>query len=397
MMINLVNRTKNRIIRLDSKTKKLLKNVASTLLVKGLGLFVGLYTLPAYMKFFSNELALGLWFTVISVLTWILTFDFGVGNGLRNSLVKPITENNSTEIKKQISTAYISLSAFVFIVILLFSGVAQFINWNSLFNISVNVVSEETMLFMLLVLIIGILIQFILKLINSVFFAMQRPAIPNLLGLCSSILMLIFTLSFKFTSIEDSIKFLSIAFVFTSNFPYLVASLIIFFTRLKNARPSLKYFSKDSIKTIMNLGIIYFYLQILALLISSTNEFIISRSLGPDKVVTYNIFNRIFSVLSMLFVVALTPLWSAVTEAYIKRDSLWIRKIKSKLNSVLLIFIPLEALVVLFMPLIQKVWIGKNAIPTDYLTCFLLVIYNAVYLKIMIDSSIINGIGKLKI
>lgn len=387
---------KNQIARFDIKTRQLLKNIVSTFLVKGLALFVGLYTFPAYMRYFSNDLVLGLWFTVISVLSWILTFDLGIGNGLRNSLVKPITENNDIEIKRQVSTAYLCLSAFVIFVIFVFGTIAQFVNWNYLFNISINIISADTMLFMLEVLIIGILVQFLLKLINSIFFAMQRPAIPNILGLCSSILMLFFTLNFKFASIETSIKFLSIAFAFTSNIPYLTANIIMFLTKFKKARPNVKYFSKESVKTILNLGLTFFYLQILALLMFSTNEFIISSSLGPDKVVIYSIFNKIFSILSMLFVLAITPLWSAVTEAHYKKDAAWIKKIQSKLNLLLLIFVPLEALFVVMMPLIQKVWLGSNAIPTDYLICFLLVVYNTLYLKVMIDANIINGIGKLK-
>ena len=92
-MVNIRNWIKQ-INASDSKSKKLIINSNLSLIVKGSSLFVSLFTMPAYMRIFKEQEVLGLWFTTLSVLSWILTFDLGIGNGLRNHLVKPLMENN---------------------------------------------------------------------------------------------------------------------------------------------------------------------------------------------------------------------------------------------------------------------------------------------------------------
>ena len=78
-----------------SKNDKIIyKNVLGALLVKGGALIVNLFTLPAYIKYFNQNEVLGVWYTVLSLLNWILTFDLGIGNGLRNHLTEALANGN---------------------------------------------------------------------------------------------------------------------------------------------------------------------------------------------------------------------------------------------------------------------------------------------------------------
>ena len=111
---------------LSQNDKIIYKNLIGAFIVKGAALLVSLFTMPAYLRYFSNEPALGVWFTILSILTWILNFDFGIGNGLRNRLTESFVEENYIEAKKYISSAYVSISFIVLILLAIFFMVFNF-------------------------------------------------------------------------------------------------------------------------------------------------------------------------------------------------------------------------------------------------------------------------------
>ncbi len=381
----------------DMKSIQLLKNVVFSFMIKGIAMVVSLYTIPAYMNYFSNQTILGMWFTAISMLSWILTFDLGIGNGLRNHLVKPFLENDDDEIKKNISSAYFSVGVVVIFLSLCSIGIIPSLNWNEIFNISSDIVGKDVLLFMVTMLVVGILIQFWLKLIISVFYALQKSALSGLLALCSSILMLLFTLFVRTEDITYNIKMLSIAYVFTANIPYLIATIILFSTKLKTCKPNINYFKKSYAKKIIKLGGIFFYLQILTMIMFSTNEFLITWLVNPKEVVTFQIYNKLFSLVGTVFSLALTPVWSAVTAACVKKDYIWVKRLYYKLNGTLLILVPFEIILVFLMPSIFKIWLRDNTIVFHYSYGIIFAIYSILFMKLSIDTSIIAGLGTLKV
>lgn len=394
--LTVIKKLFNRLVSLDIKTKQLTRNIVYSFLVKGLSMFVSLFTIPAYMNYFSDQSVLGVWFTAISVLTWILNFDLGIGNGLRNHLVGPIVKEDKSEIKKNISAAYISIGGLVVILTFISIFLINIIDWNTFFNISNNIISQSTLQFMVIVLVIGILIQFWLKLINSILYALQLSAIPNLLTLISSILILFFTLTVNFGNIETNIKFLSLAYMFSTNIPILITTIILFNTKLKGLFPRYKYYSFEYSKKIVGLGGIFFYLQMLTMIMFSTNEFFITWIIGPNEVVEFQIYNRLFSVFATIFSLSLTPVWSAVTEAIVKQDYLWVKNLNKNLNKLLMLAIPFELLMIVFMPAIIDLWLGNQAIEINFTYSLIFGVYYIFFMKVKIDTAVIAGFGKLK-
>ena len=51
------------------------------------------------------------------------------------------------------------------------------------------------------------------------------------------------------------------------------------------------------------------------MLLTATNPFLISFFIDPQQVVEYQIYSKIFLIMGTLYMLALTPLWSAVTKA----------------------------------------------------------------------------------
>lgn len=63
----------------DKESRRLLINVLGNYLSKGGAMIVSLLVMPAYMRYFKSKAVLGMWFTVIQLLNWIMLFDFGIG------------------------------------------------------------------------------------------------------------------------------------------------------------------------------------------------------------------------------------------------------------------------------------------------------------------------------
>ena len=74
--------------------RSLIYNIVGTFAVKGGTMLLSLISMPLYLNYFENNILLGVWFTMHTVLSWILVFDLGIGNGLRNHLTTALARND---------------------------------------------------------------------------------------------------------------------------------------------------------------------------------------------------------------------------------------------------------------------------------------------------------------
>ena len=177
-------------------------NIIFSFFVKGLAIILNIYLIPAYMKYFRNETALGVWFTVVSIINCVLMFDLGIGNGLRNKLPKAIEDKDKKKQRVLISSAYISIVAIsaIFLVILLI--VNNFLNWNHLLNVTTSVLSAKTLKISMSILIAGIVLRLVLNLNSSMFFSIQKSAVNNFIGFLSTLLIFIYVCFAKVGSVS---------------------------------------------------------------------------------------------------------------------------------------------------------------------------------------------------
>ncbi|WP_066055707.1 lipopolysaccharide biosynthesis protein [Robertmurraya korlensis] len=390
VLTKLTNKFKN------ENSKIILNNAIGAMVIKGGGIIVSFLTFPAYMEYFSSQPVLGLWFTVLSVLSWILTFDLGIGNGLRNHLVPTLINNDTIKTKKYVSSAYVAIAIVVIFSMITAFIVFRFVDWNYFFNISTDVVSRETLNKTVLLVFSGIMLQFLLKLITSILYAMQRSALNNLLGLISNFLILVYVSFWNNEDIELSLIYLAGIYILSINIPLLVITVRIFSKQLKDCKPELNYFDKEYAKDIVKLGGAFFWVQIMYMIIVITNEFLISLLVSPSMVVDYQIYNKVFSLIGVFFLLALTPVWSAVTKAISEQNFKWVNQLYKNLKIFALIAVILQFLMIPFLQLFIDIWLGKNSIEVNYFYCFIFAIYGSLFIWNGVISSIANGIGQLK-
>lgn len=386
----------NKLSILDKRTERIIRNIVISFGVKGLSILVGFITLPVYIKFFINESVLGIWLTLISMLVWIFTFDLGIGNGLRNQLTKMLTKGEKKEAQVLISSAYISSSVICIIIIGILNFSLSFVKLLDFFKVDSMVISEEYLNISVRILLIGVLFQFVLKLINSILLAMQKAAIPSLLTLTTNILLLIIMYVLPVSTVENNFLIISIIYSVVTNVPLLIATIILFGSSLKELKPSLFKFDFNVAKSTIKLGIAFLWLQLMAMIISNTNNFLISAFIGANEVVEFQIYYRLFSLISTLYMIGIIPIWSSVTEAASTKDYNWIVLLRRRLYIIMGIAVLGEVVVLLFSKSLITLWVGASYATITFQGAIIIGIFDIVNIWSTVNASIGNGLGKLK-
>lgn len=292
-------------------------SVAANAGIKVLALIVSLLSTPLMMSFFSNDTVLGAWFTVLSVLNWISFFDFGIGNGLRNDLTYALNEDNKERAQVVISSSIFVLGTVVLALIPLGAAASVLVNWNSVFSVSTDEICGTTLAACMAVVIVGTLLQLVLKLVNSLLYAVQRNAAPALLLLVSNCLILI-AIAFPPILAKNGERFMYMCVVemIALSAPLIVAAFVLFTTELKEHVPRFKYVRTSYFRSLGSLGIQFFTIQIALLFVSSTNELFIGSLCGSGSVVPYSVAYRVFNLILVFFGVMAQPIWSDMAGSY---------------------------------------------------------------------------------
>lgn len=387
----------NKLRSLGENDKIVYKNVAGAFLVKGFALFVTLYTLPSYISFFNDSELLGLWFTILSLLNWILNFDLGIGNGLRNHLSTSLASGTPEESKRYISSAYFSVGVIVLLLSAIFPFVIKGADFNNLLNIDASIVSLEALYYSIVIVFIGVMLQFWLKLINSVLYALQLSSLNNLLVLCTNILILAYVKLAPSSDNDTNIIVMAVVHAVAVIIPLLWATWYVFRKRLKFSRPSFKYVTVMHTKKVLSLGGIFFFVQIAYMVIMSTNEFLITKTTSNSDVIDYQAYYKLFSLGSTIFALTLTPIWSVITKAKAENNILWIENTYRRFTGFALLFIVCEFVLILFTKPIIHIWLGEETLShIDIRTCVIFAFFASTMIYVSLLSSIANGLGKLK-
>ncbi len=373
-------------------------NIIGAMAVKGLSLVISLFTMPAYIRFFGDETALGLWFTVVSVLNWILNFDLGIGNGLRNHLTESLTRKDYPEAKKFLSSAYISVGVICLFLSLTLFVIFGFINWNTVFSIDVDIVSPKAMLWSVRIIFIGIILQMFFKLITSVLYAIQKSSLNNFLHLCATAATLAAVLVIPSADNDKNMITMAVVHSVTSVLPFVIASVVVFSGKtLRKVLPSLKCFSKSHTKAVLSLGGMFLVVQIAYMFVMNTNEYLISFLSSNGDVVDYQIYHRLFALGSTIFALMLTPIWSAVTKAIAERNVPWVKSLYKKLLLIGAGVCVFEFLLVPFLQFAVNLWLGDEAIVVNPLYGLAFAGLGSVLIISSVFSNIANGLGTLKV
>ena len=376
--------------------KNILVNILGAFVVKGGSMLLTLFLLPAYIRFFGNDNVLGIWYTILSIINWVLVFDLGIGHGLRNKLPKALADSDMKEGRSLVSSTYIASAGLVVVIGIIGSVAIHLINWNAILNINESDLSLTVLRYAIQIAFIGVLIQFVLKLVTSILYAIQKSGLVNFLTFLSNVI--IFIVINLLPSGDTSSNIIAISFfnILAVNLPLLVVSMILFMGKFKDIRPSFKFWSKDSAKSVLKIGVTLLWLQLIFMIISSTNEFLITAFCGPAAVVDYQVYFKIFNSVAAICSLVLIPIWSAVTKAKVEKRYTWIRKTYMLLLgfSVLALLVLLG--IVLVLQPIVNFWLKDDAITVTMTYGVIFALSGFIFLVHNVNTSIGNGFSYFK-
>ncbi|MFQ6793607.1 MAG: lipopolysaccharide biosynthesis protein [Thomasclavelia sp.] len=384
-------------LKINKESSSVLINTLFSGVVKMLSLILGLLTTPAFMNYFPNSDVLGVWLMILSILQWILYFDMGIGNGLRNKIVKPLVEKDYYELKKYISSAYFDLIKLAIIMILGITIIFGFIDFNKVFNIDASIVNQSTLRQTMIILSISIILTFILRIITSILYAMQLAFIPSLLSFITSLLLYIYVVICNCFGLNDNLINLASFYLLCSNLPLLVTTVIIFSTKLMHARPSIRYYDKKYSKAVLSIGFAFLWSQLMALILNNSNNYLITIFLGNKYVVEYQLYYKIFSIIGVFMGLLTTTIWSAVTKAKEENNYKWIKDIFKKIIALGVLAFVTNFLIIFVLQFIFDTWLGDKSILVNYFNAFFFSVMGSCLVWSSIISNFSSGLGILKI
>jgi len=368
------------------------KNIVASFLLKGLGIIVSLMLVPLTLNYLDKT-HYGIWLTLTSILGWMYFFDIGLGNGLRNKFAEAKVYGNVEQGRMYVSTTFALLTLISIGLLLLFLVINPFLNWTKILNTEASLAHElgKTVL----VVFVFFCLQFVFRLVSAILLADQKPAMNDFLSLCSSALSLV--IIFILTKITTgSLLFVSFVFSATPVLVFLIAAIIMFRGKYKEYRPSVKFVNFSQINDLMGLGVKFFIIQLSGIALFTTTNIIISQLFGPAEVTPYNIAFKYFSVMTMAFSIILSPFWTAYTDAYHKKETIWMKRATKKLIAIWGISCLALAVMVVSANWIYRLWVGpKISVPMSL--SIMIALFVAICNWNNIFAFFINGVGKIKL
>lgn len=383
MVINFFNKIKN---------NNLIMNIISNFIFKGLGIGLSFISIPIMLKYLDKD-NYGLWILILSITSWIYTFDVGIGNGLKNRLAESLAKNTEKEAKEYIATSYFFVTIISAIFFLIIYSVLENINFSKLLNI--NYLSNGELNKILIINIGFVCLNFVFSLCNNIFLGSQKSYLSSLNSVISQILNFVFLLGLFYLE-ENSIILLSLSYGFGIFLSHLSLT-IYYFSKNSNLVFGIRDINTKITKNIFGIGLKIFLVQIAGLIIFSTDNFIITKYTGIENVATYNIVNKLFGIPLLMMSLITGPIWPAVTKAFHEGNKEWINNTLKRLKKIfLLIALILLGMLFIAKPFI-KLWTLDKIEPSFLLIAVcslatLLTSFSSVYSTIIFGINVSWGI-----
>lgn len=380
--------------RASLRTAKAKKNIIAMFLIRGASICITFFYVPLLLNILDS-VEYGIWLTLTSIVAWISMFDVGLGNGLRNKLGEALANDDYNRGRELISTAYVTIFILALCLLGLFSAVFPFVSWTSVLNaaeIAPHILNE-----LVYIVVAAFFAQFALGLITSVLFALQEPFLSSLCILLGQAL--------SFIAVFVEAKVFGISSILTLGITISIAPIItltlitIYFFKKRYCKlcPSIRLFKKAHIKEIFTLGLQFFILQIITIILFQANNIIITHCTGPSDVVVYNVAFKLMHIPVMVFSIIVTPMWSAATDAYARGDFDWLKAIHKKLHKIIAILSVGAILLLLVSHWIYPIWLHSDAVTIPFMTSLILLCQSIFFILYTCNSYMLNGMGKLRV
>lgn len=392
-MNGIFSKFKQFITKGDTRSISVKKNIVISIMLKLISIIISLQIVPLTIDYLDPT-RYGIWLTLSSIVAWLAYFDLGFTNGFRNKFAEARSKGDSKLAKAYVSTAYFSLTLIFSCILIIALVVNRHLNWCEILNISLISNSEFRAIFSILA--CCFCCNIVVNIFSMVLTADQRPAIANTISTLGQVLSFVSILILlKFS--KGSLINMALFFSCVPCLIWLTVSLIAYkFSKYREIAPSFNFIQLSLVKNIIGLGSQFFFIMISMLFIYQFINIILTRVEGPYVVTQYNVAYKYFNVVFMCVVIILNPFWSATTDAYIKNDFDWMKRVVKKLELLWLCCIPVVLVMILCANTMYKWWLGVS-VTVPISISISVAIYIICQLAGNIYMYIINGTGKVRV
>jgi len=320
-----------------------------------------LVTVPLTLKYLGNE-RFGLWMTISSVLAMAAFADFGVGNGVLNTVAKAYGKEDMEGIRKAVSTGFAVLSCIALLLLVGFAAVYRVVNWADFFRV-VSPRGRTEAGPALAVFAMCFALNISMDVVQRLQLGLQQGYRFGLWQLCGSTIGFIGVLGGIWLHVGLPTLVLAIA-----GAPILATALnaVHFFGFVRpDLRPRKDYVSRPVMLQIARLGGLFFVLQVVGAVSYSADNFIIARMLGAVSVPEYSIPQRMFALIGSMSSMLVAPFWPAYGEAVSRGDIGWVKQ--TLRNSLIFVLagssLAAFSILVFSHPLLH-LWVGGRVHPS---------------------------------
>ncbi|MCL1938893.1 MAG: MATE family efflux transporter [Candidatus Azobacteroides sp.] len=378
------------------------KNIAASFAIKGLTILISLILVPLTINYVNPERN-GIWLTIYSMVLWLNLFDVGLGNGMKNKLAEAKAKGENELAKKYVSSTYAIVGGICLIVFIVFCFINPQLDWIKMLGSGASIEPYRREISGLIwISMVAFCITFVFNLLKSVLIADQHPAISSFLDMLGQLFTLM-GIFFLLKTTSPSLIYLGLVTGFAPIIVYVVASIYFFHTKYRDWRPSFGQVDFKLAKNMLNLGVKFFISTVAVIMVNQMIPFLILRITTSSEVTSFNVALRLFSFVFNIIVIVIIPYWSSFTDAYTKKDFLWMKVSITYLQRLFWGFLICQALLLFFAPVIYQVWINRwiaesdNIITIPFLMSLSVCLYICATCWMSIFMHPLNGIGKIKL
>ena len=375
-----------------SRSRVVIRGSIAMFASRAVGFVASFFALGILSRGLTRE-AFGLWAIMSTFSFFATSFDFGLGQAMRNKLAEMASRPDQAAHQER-DLFFAVLTTLVLVCGIVFATVAlsfPHLPWASWFNAQSPAVARVIPTTATIVA-VSFVASIPLGLGYAGFLAYQEAGRRSLFDAIQSLMLLSTVVLFgSHLAIAQLIAVYYLVFLLSQ----LIA--LVSFVRRRRWRPVWVPFAPawGMVRQLAGRSVQFWALGLSAILIFTTDPVIAGRVLGLPSAGDFNVVQKLFTVIIAVHFTVLTPLWSAYTQAAQVRDWAWIaRSLRRSLwVTVILLAVGTSALALFSGPLL-RFWVGREIDDPRLIAGF--VVWAAVYAVINCYSVLLNGLGRLR-
>lgn len=373
----------------ELKKYRALKQVSTNSVCSVISIIANLASIPMFLNYLGQK-DYGIWIALFSMITWVSIADLGIGSGLRNMLGAALARQESNKVRKYIFTAYISVSAICISLLIL----------NYIITLTIDVgrffpnYEQKNIISIYNYTIISFLLILQGKLLHSIAAAYHRSEIASIVNTVQAVgICLIIILINVLQMPADILSFVKL-FCFLCIVIYTVPCALVVIRIVGTKQFTLKHYHRHTLMKLLNFGWRFLILQLSAIVLYSTDAFLLQYFFSPEITAEYGTYLKYFGIIVLLTTILGSPLWSVTVSETEKANKIILNLLRHKLLFYYIFLMLFTLLLIAIQKPIFQIWVPK-LITTDYKMVLLISIYSFMQCLLFISGNIINGSGAL--